>query len=151
MLQRSRLPAQLTRSCMSSGRRCLTCDTTNPFLKAFRSSCTLSFHCFCELEHACSAQWWIDVITYVCTEVLLTLTLKISDCLSIALNQDPQAFSQADLGIGAPYCSSPPMGRTSGFGILPEPGRARGQPGSTAHCFPPGKSADHSWPVMPLR
>lgn len=89
MLQCSRLSAQLTRSCMSSGRRCLTCDTTNPFLKAFRSSCTMSFHCFCELEHACSAQWWIHVITYVCTKVLLTLTLKIGDCLSIALNQDP--------------------------------------------------------------
>lgn len=124
MLQCSRLSAQLTRSCMSSGRRCLTCDTTNPFLKAFRSSCTLSFHCFCELEHACSAQWWIHVITYVCTEVLLTLTLKISDCLSIALNQDPQAFShaQADLGIGAPYCSSPPMGTNSRPGTLPQPG-----------------------------
>lgn len=46
MLRHSHLSAQLTRSCMSSGRRCLTCDTTNPFLKAFRSSCTLSFHCF---------------------------------------------------------------------------------------------------------
>lgn len=108
ILQRSRLSAQLTRSCMSSGRRCLTCDATNPFLKAFCSSCTLSFRCFCELEHACSAQWWIHVITYVCTKVLLTLTLKISDCLSLALNQDPQALShaQANLGIGAPYCSS---------------------------------------------
>lgn len=124
MLQRSRLSAQLTRSCMSSGRRCLTCDTTNPFLKAFRSSCTLSFHCFCELEHACSAQWWIHVITYVCTEVLLTLTLKISDCLSIALNQDPQAFSQAqaNLGIGAPCCSSPPMGANSRLGTVLQPG-----------------------------
>lgn len=118
MVQHSRLPAQLTRSCMSSGRRCLTCDTANPFLKAFRSSCTLSFRCFCELEHACSAQWWIQVITYGCTEVLLTLTLKISDCSSIALNQDPQAFShaQAILGIGAPYCSPPPMGMESRLG-----------------------------------
>lgn len=93
MLQCSCLSARLTQSCVISGRRCLTCDTTNPFLKAFRSSCTLSFRCFCELEHACLAQWWIHVITYVCTEVLLTLMLKISDCSSIALNQDPQAFS----------------------------------------------------------
>lgn len=121
MLQHSRLPAQLTRSCMSSGRRCLTCDTANPFLKAFCSSCTLSFRCFCELEHACSAQWWIRVITYGCTKVLLTLTLKISDCSSIALNQDPQAFShaQANLGTGTPYCSPPLLGNREQAGDTP--------------------------------
>lgn len=123
MLQCSRLSAQLTRSCMSSGRRCLTCDTTNPFLKAFRSSWMLSFRCFCELEHAGSAQWWIHVITYVCTEVLLTLALKISDCLSFALNQDPQAFSHAQANLGVDTsCSSSQMGMTSRLGTLPPPG-----------------------------
>lgn len=139
MLQHSRLPAQLTRSCMSSGRRCLTCDTANPFLKAFRSSCTLSFRCFCELEHACSAHWWIHVITYGCTQVLLTLPLKIRDCLSIVLNQDPQAFShaQANLGIGAPYCSPPPLGMESRLGTARTTAANRVLISPRKSCSPP--------------
>lgn len=60
----------------------------------------------------------INSCNYGCTEVLLTLTLKISDCLSIALNQDPQALphAQASLGIGAPYCSPPLLGMQSRLG-----------------------------------
>lgn len=145
MLQHSRLPAQLTRSCMSSGRRCLTCDTANPFLKAFCSSCTLSFRCFCELEHACSAQWWIRVITYGCTKVLLTLTLKISDCSSIALNQDPQAFShaQANLGTGTPYCSPPLLGIESRLETLP--GTARSTAASGVLICPRKICNPHKW------
>lgn len=63
----------------------------------------------------------------ICTQALLTLTLKIGDCLSIALNQDPQAFScvQADLGIMVPYCSSLPMGTRCLF-LLQVPGCAWG-------------------------
>lgn len=65
--------------------------------------------------------------------------LKISDCSSIALNQDPQAFSheQANLGIGAPYCSSSPMGTNSR--LL--------QPSQLGARLSPGEPAVHSWPV----